>query len=44
MSTGHKTEQEAIDAFMLNVKHSGFVDFDGNNCVDAWDEGANCAG
>lgn len=39
-----KTEQEAIDDFMLNVRASGFVDFDGQNCAEAWDEGADCQG
>jgi hypothetical protein len=44
MTTHYKTEAEAIEAFIVNARSNGPVPFDGQNCEDAWDEGANCAG
>lgn len=40
----YATQQEAIDAAMKDAEEQGYVDFDGQNCADAWDEGENCAG
>lgn len=40
----YATRQEAIDAAVAKAEAEGYVDFDGQNCGDVWDEGADCAG
>jgi hypothetical protein len=39
----YDTEEEAIAAAKANAKDC-MIDFDGQNCADSWDEGANCMG
>lgn len=40
----YDTEYEAIEAAKKIAKEQGFIDFDGNNCANAWDEGEDCLG
>lgn len=38
-----KTAEELIEE-KLSQMDGGYIEFDGHNCRDAWDEGANCEG
>ena len=44
MTVHYETEAAAIEAFIVNARSAGFVEFDGHNCADVWDDGMNCEG